>query len=133
MVYASLHLTNRLIQIMLGVIEPHAMATGMIHQVNTAAMAAALARSGRVALYGICFDLFNHREKRFVRKDGTVSYLGQRFEVPYVLLSGKTVMLVVDPHVGATKPRHATPTPLRTPESWQFRFAPFPAQGSPMS
>ena len=44
--------------------------------------------------------LFYHREKRFVRKDGTVSYLGQRFEVPYAL-SGKTVMLVVDPHVGA--------------------------------
>jgi len=44
--------------------------------------------------------LFYHREKRFVRKDGTVSYLGQRFEVPYVL-SGKTVMLVVDPHAGA--------------------------------
>ena len=41
--------------------------------------------------------LFHHRIKRFVRKDGTVSYLGQRFEVPYEL-SGKTVRLVVDPH-----------------------------------
>ena len=41
--------------------------------------------------------LFLHRVARFVRKDGTVSYLGQRFEVPYEL-SGKTVRLVVDPH-----------------------------------
>ena len=39
--------------------------------------------------------LFHHRIGRFVRKDGTVSYLGQRFEVPYEL-SGKTVRLVVD-------------------------------------
>ena len=41
--------------------------------------------------------LFHHRVARFVRKDGTVSFLGQRFEVPYEL-SGKTVRLVVDPH-----------------------------------
>jgi len=41
--------------------------------------------------------LFHHRISRFVRKDGTVSYLGRRFEVPYEL-SGKTVRLVVDPH-----------------------------------
>jgi putative transposase len=41
--------------------------------------------------------LFHHRIKRFVRKDGTVSYEGQPFEVPYEL-SGKTVRLVVDPH-----------------------------------
>jgi len=41
--------------------------------------------------------LFHHRVSRFVRKDGTVSYLGQRFELPYEL-SGKTVALVVDPH-----------------------------------
>jgi transposase InsO family protein len=41
--------------------------------------------------------LFHHRISRFVRKDGTVSYLGQRFEVPYEL-SGQTVRLVVDPH-----------------------------------
>ena len=44
-------------------------------------------------------SLFHHRITRFVRKDGTVSYLGQRFEVPYEL-SGKTVRLVVDPHAG---------------------------------
>jgi len=43
--------------------------------------------------------LFLHRIHRFVRKDATVSYLGQRFEVPYEL-SGKTVRLVVDPHAG---------------------------------
>ena len=41
--------------------------------------------------------LFLHRIKRLVRKDGTVSYLGQRFEVPYEL-AGHTVQLVVDPH-----------------------------------
>ena len=41
--------------------------------------------------------LFHHRVSRFVRKDGTVSYLGRRFELPYEL-SGKTVQLVVDPH-----------------------------------
>jgi putative transposase len=42
-------------------------------------------------------SLFHHRISRFVRKDGTVSYLGRRFEVPYEL-SGRTVRLVVDPH-----------------------------------
>jgi transposase InsO family protein len=42
-------------------------------------------------------SLFHHRISRYVRKDGTVSYLGERFEVPYEL-SGKTVRLVVDPH-----------------------------------
>jgi len=41
--------------------------------------------------------LFHHRVARFVRKDGTVSYQGQRFELPYEL-SGKRVQLVVDPH-----------------------------------
>jgi len=43
--------------------------------------------------------LFYHRETRRVRKDGTVSYLGQFFEVPYAL-AGKTVILVVDAHAG---------------------------------
>ena len=42
--------------------------------------------------------IFYHRVKRKVRKDGTVSYLGQNFEVPYEL-SGKSVCLIVDPHV----------------------------------
>ncbi len=41
--------------------------------------------------------LFHHRITRKVRKDGTVSYQGARFEVPYEL-SGRCVRLVVDPH-----------------------------------
>lgn len=41
--------------------------------------------------------LFLHRILRRVRKDGTVSYQGARFEVPFEL-SGKRVRLVVDPH-----------------------------------
>ena len=44
--------------------------------------------------------LFYHRMERHVRKDGTLSYLGERFEVPYEL-AGKTVNLVVDPHAGS--------------------------------
>jgi putative transposase len=43
--------------------------------------------------------LFHHRINRFVRKDGTVSYQGTRFEVPFEL-TGKTIHLVVDPHAG---------------------------------
>ena len=43
--------------------------------------------------------IFFHRIRRFVRKDGTVSYQGSRFEVPYEL-AGKTIHLVVDPHAG---------------------------------
>jgi putative transposase len=43
--------------------------------------------------------LFLHRVSRLVRKDGTVSFQGTRFEVPFEL-SGKTVRLVVDPHAG---------------------------------
>lgn len=46
--------------------------------------------------------LFHHSIKRFVRKDGTVSYLGQRFEVPFEL-SGQTIKLVVDPHAQRVK------------------------------
>ena len=42
-------------------------------------------------------ELFHHRVTRQVRQDGTVSYQGTRFEVAYEL-SGKSVMLVVDPH-----------------------------------
>jgi putative transposase len=44
--------------------------------------------------------LFYHRISRFVRKDGTVSYQGRMFEVPYEL-AGKTVRLVVNPHGGS--------------------------------
>lgn len=43
--------------------------------------------------------LFYHRIKRHVRKDGTVSWKSQQFEVAYEL-SGKEVQLVVDPHSG---------------------------------
>ncbi|RUT67711.1 integrase [Flavobacterium cupreum] len=43
--------------------------------------------------------LFHHRIKRHVRRDGTVSYLNARFEVPYEL-AGKSVKLVVDPQAG---------------------------------
>jgi transposase InsO family protein len=42
-------------------------------------------------------ELFYYRIKRKVRKDSTVSYQGERFEVPYEL-SGRSVCLVVDPH-----------------------------------
>jgi hypothetical protein len=82
-------------------------------------------------------QLFLHRISRKVRKDGTVSYLGQRFEVPFEL-SGKMVRLVVDPHankvvgvenaqgeaIGQATPLDAlanatrkrrTPTPVATP------------------
>jgi transposase InsO family protein len=42
-------------------------------------------------------ELFLHRHERLVRKNGTVSYEGVLFEVPFELV-GKTVRLVVDPH-----------------------------------
>jgi hypothetical protein len=42
-------------------------------------------------------ELFYHRIQRKVRKDGTVSFRGQRFEIPYEL-SNRNVQLVVDPH-----------------------------------
>ena len=42
-------------------------------------------------------ELFHHRVRRKVRKDGTVSYQGGRFEVPSEL-AGRSVHLVVDPH-----------------------------------
>jgi transposase InsO family protein len=44
-------------------------------------------------------ELFYHRPTRKVRKDGTVAYQGNRFEVPYEL-TGRSVCLVVDPHTG---------------------------------
>ena len=46
--------------------------------------------------------LFYHRYRRTVRKDATVAYQGQRFEVPYEL-AGKSVVLVVDPHEGQAR------------------------------
>jgi hypothetical protein len=42
-------------------------------------------------------ELFHHRIRRKVRQDATVSYQGNRFEVPYEL-AGQRVQLVVDPH-----------------------------------
>ena len=42
-------------------------------------------------------ELFYHRIQRKVRKDGTISYAGQFFEVPYCL-SQKTVIVVIEPH-----------------------------------
>jgi putative transposase len=42
-------------------------------------------------------EIFYHRVERLVRKDGTVSYEGRLFEVPYELVD-KWVRLVVDPH-----------------------------------
>lgn len=42
-------------------------------------------------------ELFLHRYDRYVRRDGTVSYEGARYEVPCELV-GQTVKLVVDPH-----------------------------------
>jgi putative transposase len=44
--------------------------------------------------------LFLHRVSRHVRKDGTVSFQGRRFEVPFEL-SGQSVRIVVDPHAGS--------------------------------
>lgn len=56
---------------------------------------------GRIRLLGPLAakldEIFRHRTERLVRRDGTVSYGGRFFEVPYEL-AGKTVHLVVDPH-----------------------------------
>jgi putative transposase len=41
--------------------------------------------------------IFLHRYDRLVRKDGTISFQSNRFEVPFELV-GKTVRIVVDPH-----------------------------------
>ncbi len=42
-------------------------------------------------------ELFYHRIQRTVRKDGTISYDGKLFEVPYCL-SKKKVTVVIEPH-----------------------------------
>lgn len=45
-----------------------------------------------------CIDnLFYHRHPRKVRKDGTIQWEGQLYEVPYELV-GQSVVLVIDPH-----------------------------------
>lgn len=41
--------------------------------------------------------IFQHRVQRKVRKDGTVSFEGHCYEVPFEL-SGQTIWLLVDPH-----------------------------------
>ena len=61
--------------------------------------------------------LFHHRVSRQVRRDGTVSYLGAHFEVPYEL-SGAKVALVVDPHsarVIGVEDAHGKPLGAATP------------------
>lgn len=42
-------------------------------------------------------EIFYHREKRKVRKDGTLSYEGQLYEVPFEL-ARQSVFLVFEPH-----------------------------------
>ena len=42
-------------------------------------------------------ELFYHRLTRTVRRDGTVSYEGQFYEVPCELM-GQRIQLVIDPH-----------------------------------
>ena len=42
-------------------------------------------------------EIFYHRVKRKVKKDGTIAYEGNLYEVPYELI-GQQVMLVLDPH-----------------------------------
>lgn len=42
-------------------------------------------------------EIFYHRIKRLVHKDGTVHWDGHRFEVPYETV-GETVYLVINPH-----------------------------------
>lgn len=46
-------------------------------------------------------EIFYHRIDRKVRKDGTVHYANQRFEVPFELV-GQRICLVVDPHIKKT-------------------------------
>ncbi len=43
-------------------------------------------------------ELFYHRIQRKVRKDGTISYQGTIFEVPYIF-SQKTIIVVIEPHL----------------------------------
>lgn len=42
-------------------------------------------------------DIFCHRIKRYVRKDGTIAWAGKLFEVPYEQ-ARSSVILVIDPH-----------------------------------
>ena len=57
-----------------------------------------LSRVRPLGEYAATIDqLFYHRQGRKVRKDGTVSYGGRIYEVPYEL-SGQSVYVLVDPH-----------------------------------
>ena len=42
-------------------------------------------------------EIFYHREQRSVRKDGTISFNSNRYEVNYILV-GQQVLIVFDPH-----------------------------------
>jgi len=44
-------------------------------------------------------DIFCHREQRKVRKDGTIAFNGQYYEVNYAWV-GQTIELVIEPHDG---------------------------------
>jgi putative transposase len=62
-------------------------------------------------------ELFCHRLGRKVRNDATVSYQGERFEVPYEL-AGQRVVLVIDPHteqVRGVEDEHGQPLGAATP------------------
>jgi len=43
-------------------------------------------------------EIFYHRDKRKVRKDGAVQWDGQMYEVPHHYV-GETIILVIDPHI----------------------------------
>jgi len=75
--------------------RPHA---GLAGQTPQQRFVADLARIRSLGTLAPQLDaLFHHRIQRQVRKDNTVSYAGQRFEVP-LGLTGKRVHLVVDAH-----------------------------------
>nr|VFJ69814.1 MAG: Transposase (or an inactivated derivative) [Candidatus Kentron sp. DK] len=60
-----------------------------------------LSRIRSLGEYAATIDqLFYHRQSRKVRKDGTVSYGGRVYEVPYEL-SSQTIHVLVDPHCEA--------------------------------
>jgi hypothetical protein len=77
--------------------------SGLCNQTPLARYQQDLPRIGTLGARAAQLDeLFLHRIERYVRRDGTVSFQGKRFEVPYELV-GKTVLLVVDPHAGTVK------------------------------
>jgi len=58
-------------------------------------------------LAGKIDEIFMHRIKRFIRKDGTISLDGKLFEVPYEL-SGLTVTVLIDPSSNTPKAIYST-------------------------